>query len=302
MASVAKLGLGEEPVERLTRQASSRGQARLIMRRLIRNRNALLGGIATVFLVALAFLSPWLTPYDPVATAPKLRLQSPSWQHPMGTDKLGRDVLSRVIAGTPYSLRTGIIAVGISASVGVALGLIAGYYRGAIGMGIVMLTDAMLAFPSILLALSIVSALGPGLTNTMIAVGISWIPYFVRLVRATVISARNNVYVEAARVVGCGDRRILVVHILPNVLAPVIVLCTLGVAAAILVGASLSFLGLGAQPPTPEWGAMLNDGRNILRLAPWVTTFPGLAIMFTVLAMNLLGDGLRDALDPRMTI
>jgi peptide/nickel transport system permease protein len=291
--------LGSDP---LARTAKARGQAALAMRQLLRSRSAVFGGVVTVVLVLIAFLAPYLTPYDPIDTAPKLRLQSPSWSHPFGTDKLGRDVFSRVIAGTPYSLRTGLIAVGISASIGVFLGLIAGYYRGWIGMAIVMLTDAMLAFPSILLALSIVAALGPGLTNTMIAVGISWIPYFVRLVRATVISARNNVYVEAARVVGCRDRRILVVHILPNVLAPVIVLCTLGVASAILVGASLSFLGLGAQQPTPEWGAMLNDGRNILRIAPWVATFPGLAIMLTVLAMNLLGDGLRDALDPRMKV
>jgi peptide/nickel transport system permease protein len=289
-------------VDALQRHVRSRSQFRLVLGQLRRNRSAMLGGTVVVLLILVAFLSPWLTPYDPIDTAPKLRLQGPSWSHPMGTDKLGRDVLSRVIAGTPYSLRTGVIAVGISAAIGVVLGLIAGYYRGPLGTAIVMAMDAMLAFPSILLALSIVAALGPGLTNTMIAVGISWIPYFVRLVRATVLSARNNVYVDAARVVGCSDRRILVVHILPNVLAPVIVLCTLGVASAILVGASLSFLGLGAQPPTPEWGAMLNDGRSILRLAPWVTTFPGLAIMVTVLAMNLLGDGLRDALDPRMKL
>jgi peptide/nickel transport system permease protein len=302
MTTIATSRPGTPRGVHLTTERAPRSQTRLILTRLVRNRSALIGGIGTLLLIGVALLSPWLTPYDPVETAPKLRLQGPSWQHPMGTDKVGRDVLSRVIAGTPYSLRTGIIAVGISATAGIALGLIAGYYRGPIGMAIVMLTDAMLAFPSILLALSIVTALGPGLTNTMIAVGISWIPYFVRLVRATVISARNNMYVEAARVVGCGDGRILVLHILPNVLAPVIVLCTLGIAGAILVGASLSFLGLGAQPPTPEWGAMLNDGRNILRLAPWVTTFPGLAIMFTVLTMNLLGDGLRDALDPRMQI
>jgi peptide/nickel transport system permease protein len=302
MATLAKPGHREESSEFVTTRSRAGGQLRLVVRQLLRNRSAVTGGIVTLFLIAVAFLAPVLTPYDPIDTAPKLRLQSPSWSHPMGTDKLGRDVLSRVIAGTPYSLRTGIIAVGISASIGVALGLIAGYYRGAIGLAIVMLTDAMLAFPSILLALSIVAALGPGLTNTMIAVGISWIPYFVRLVRATVISARNNVYVEAAKVIGCRDARIVLVHLLPNVLAPVIVLCSLGVAAAILVGASLSFLGLGAQQPTPEWGAMLNDGRNILRLAPWVATFPGLAIMLAVLAMNLLGDGLRDALDPRMKV
>lgn len=286
----------------LKRENRPRSQLSIVAHQLKRNPGAMAGGVVAVALVMVAILSPWIAPFDPIKPYPKDRLQGPSLDHLMGTDKLGRDVLSRVIAGAPYSLRMGLFAIAIGATVGVALGLIAGYYGGPISVGILMLTDAMLAFPSILLALSIVAALGPGLSNTMIAVGISWIPGFIRIVRASVLSAKENIYVEAARVVGARDGRIIVQHILPNVLAPVIVLCTLGIAGAILIGASLSFLGLGAQPPTPEWGAILNDGRSVLRLAPWVATFPGVAIMITVLAMNLLGDGLRDALDPRMKV
>jgi peptide/nickel transport system permease protein len=286
----------------LGHQARPRSQWAIAWGQLMRSRSARIGGIVAVFLVAVAVLSPWIMPYDPIDTKPKDRLQSPNLTHPMGTDKLGRDIFSRVIGGAPNSLKMGLIAVSIGALFGTLLGLVAGYYRGPVSVAILMLADAMLAFPSILLALSIVAALGPGLNNTMIAVGVSFVPGFIRIVRASVLSAKENVYVEAARVIGAPDGRVIARHILPNVLAPVIVLCTLGLAGAILIGASLSFLGLGAQPPTPEWGAILNDGRGILRLAPWVATFPGIAIMITVLAMNLLGDGLRDALDPRMKV
>jgi peptide/nickel transport system permease protein len=286
----------------LGQRTRTRGQWAIAWNQLKRSRSAMVGGIVAVFLVLIAALSPWITPYDPIETMPKDRLQGPSWSHLFGTDKLGRDIFSRVIGGAPNSLKMGLIAIVIGATIGTFFGLVAGYYRGPVSVGILMLADAMLAFPSILLALSIVAALGPGLTNTMIAVGVSWIPGFIRIVRASVLSAKENVYVDAARVIGARDGRIIARHILPNVLAPVIVLCTLGVAGAILIGASLSFLGLGAQPPMPEWGATLNDGRGILRLAPWVATFPGIAIMITVLAMNLLGDGLRDALDPRMKV
>jgi peptide/nickel transport system permease protein len=292
MKFTAEEGLGEH--------VKSRGQLAITLHQFRRSRGAMIGGSVAVFLVAVAFLSSLLTPYDPIEPNTPDRLQGPSLDHPMGTDKFGRDIFSRVIAGTPNSLKMGVIAVAIGASIGTLLGLIAGYYRGPVSIGILMLADAMLAFPSILLALSIVAALGPGLMNTMIAVGVSWIPQFIRLVRGSVLAIKELSYVEAARVTGSGDTRIIMRHILPNVLAPLIVLCTLGMAGAILIGASLSFLGLGAQPPTPEWGAILNDGRSILRQAPWVATFPGIAIMITVLAMNLAGDGLRDALDPRM--
>jgi peptide/nickel transport system permease protein len=281
---------------------AARNQRSIAWHQFKRSRGAMIGGIVAIVLIVIALLSPWLTPYDPIEPNTADRLQSPSFEHVMGTDKFGRDIFSRVIAGTPNSLKMGLLAVAIGATFGTCLGLIAGYYRGPVSIGILMFADAMLAFPSILLALSIVAALGPGLMNTMIAVGVSWIPQFIRLVRASVLSVKQLAYVEAARVTGAGDRRIILRHILPNVLAPMIVLCTLGVAGAILIGASLSFLGLGAQPPTPEWGAILTDGRTILRQAPWVATFPGIAIMITVLAMNLLGDGMRDALDPRMKV
>lgn len=279
-----------------------RSQFQIFWSHFRRNRSALIGGSIMVVVIAVALLSPWITPYDPLAVMPKDRLQGPSWSHWMGTDKVGRDVLSRVIAGAPQSLSVGLITMLLGGSIGVTLGLIAGYVRGPISTGIVMLGDAMLAFPSILLALAIVAALGPGLRNTIIAVGVATIPYYMRVVRSAVLALRESQFVEAAVVSGSSDLRIVVRHVLPNVLAPIIVLASLSVATGILVGSSLSFLGLGAQPPEPEWGSMLNDGRSILRQAPWVTTFPGLAIMITVLGMNLLGDGLRDSLDPRMKL
>lgn len=302
MESTAQAQPVTERVHLGGRHTKPRSQMSIAWHQLRRNKGAMAGLTVAVALVVIAVLSPWITPYDPIKTYPKQALQAPSRDHLMGTDKVGRDVFSRVIAATPNSLRMGLIAVAIGASFGVTLGLIAGYYSGPASVGILMLADAMLAFPSILLALSIVAALGPGFNNAMIAVGVSWIPGFIRISRASVLSAKSNVYVDAARVIGARDGRIILRHILPNVLAPVIVLCTLGVAGAILIGASLSFLGLGAQPPTPEWGAILNDGRAVLRRAPWVATFPGLAIMITVLSMNLLGDGLRDSLDPRMKV
>ena len=215
---------------------------------------------------------------------------------------MGGDILSRVIFGARISLQVGLIAVGIAGSLGGLLGLVAGYYGGWLDTVVVTLVNLMLAFPGILLALAIVAALGPGLINVMIAVGISSIPAYIRLVRGSVLSVKESDYVDATRLIGCRDARIIFRHILPNVLAPFIVLSTLKVAEAILIGAAVSFLGLGAQPPIPEWGVMVNDARSYMRRAWWMATFPGLAIVITVLAMNLLGDGLRDALDPRLKI
>ena len=270
--------------------------------RLRKNRAALLGGIVVVVVALLAAAAPLVAPFDPIKVSASEALQAPSFAHPFGTDQFGRDVFTRVLYGGQLSLRIGLVSVGIASIFGIALGLLAGYFGGWLSSVIMRLVDMLLAFPGILLALGVVAILGPSLINVMIAVGIANIPHYTRLVRASVLSIKSSVYVDAARVIGCGDSRIMVQHILPNALASVIVMATLGVAGAILTGAGLSFLGLGVQPPTPEWGAMLSGGRDHLRNSWWITTFPGLAIMLTVLAINLLGDGLRDALDPRQKL
>jgi peptide/nickel transport system permease protein len=210
-----------------------------------------------------------------------------------------RSRFSRVLVGARISLTVGFVSVGIGLAIGVVLGLIAGFYGRKVDIAVSMFVDTMLAFPGILLAIAIVSVLGPSLRNAMIAVGIGSFPAYARLIRGQVLSAKENEYVEAARIVGATNLQLMFKHVLPNVVAPVIVLSTLRIGTAILTAAGLSFLGLGAQPPTPEWGAMVNDGRNYLRVAWWITTFPGIAIMLTVLAVNQVGDGLRDALDPR---
>jgi peptide/nickel transport system permease protein len=218
----------------------------------------------------------------------------------MGTDEIGRDVPSRVVAGAAISLRVGLLSSVISVCCGTALGLLAGRRGGWTEAVVLRAVDVMLAMPGLLLALAIVAALGPSTTNVMVAIGVAAVPRFTRLMRGCVLSAKENVYVEAARALGCGGVRVAVRHILPNVLAPALVLATLNIGAAILAAASLSFLGLGAQPPTPEWGLILAKGRDYLRSAWWISTFPGLAIMTTVLAINMLGDGLRDVLDPKL--
>jgi peptide/nickel transport system permease protein len=274
----------------------------VVVQRLVRNKGALGGLLMLTLLLVVALSAPLLAPYDPVKVQPRKALQSPSSEFLLGTDQYGRDVLSRTLYGSRISLMVGLISVSIAALCGVTIGLTAGYAGGMVDGVLMRLVDIQLAFPGILLALAIVSILGPSLANLMIAVGISSIPAYARLVRGSVLSAKQHLYVEAARVVGCGSRTILVRHILPNVAAPVIVLCTLGMGTAILSAAALSFLGLGSQPPTPEWGRMLSEGRAYLRQHWWISTAPGLAILLTVLAMNLLGDGLRDALDPRLKL
>jgi peptide/nickel transport system permease protein len=257
--------------------------------------------VAYLFVLGLLVVAaPLVTPYDPLAIVPERQFLPPSWAHPAGTDLFGRDVAARVLYGGRYTLGIALLAVLLAAVPGIALGLLAGYYGRWLDQGISWLVDVMLAFPSILLALAIVAALGPGVGNVIIAVAIASIPSYARLVRGQVLSARRQQYVRAALTVGCTHRRILVRHILPNIFAALLVLATLDVGWAILNASALSFLGLGVPPPTPEWGVMLNEGRGYLREAPWVTFAPGLAIAFTVLAFNLLGDALRDALDPRM--
>ncbi len=255
--------------------------------------------ILTVLIVA-ALLAPFITPYDPLAVTAGQGFRPPDLAHPAGTDLFGRDVLSRLLFGARVSLLTGVMAVFIASLPGTILGLVAGYYGRWVDGLIMRLMDVMLSFPAMLLALSIVAALGPGLFNVVLAVGVAGIPGYTRLVRGSVLSVRKSLYVRAARTVGCPDWRIIFRHILPNVLAPAIVLATLDVAWAILNASSLSFLGLGVQPPTPEWGAMLSEGRVYLRQAPWTMIAPGLALALTVLSINIVGDGLRDALDPRL--
>ena len=287
----------------VTRQPSEvRGRSlwREAFSRLLRNPGTLTGLILLGLLVLVALLAPVITSYDPVELAPRDRLQAPSLTHFFGTDAFGRDVFTRVIYGGRISLQIGFIAVGIASLLGVTFGLLAGYYGGLLDNLIMRLIDVMLAFPGILLALAIVAILGPNLINAMIAVGISAAPTYARVVRGAVLQTKEQAYVEAIIQGGARTWRILLLHILPNILAPIVVIATLGVANAIIAGAALSFLGLGAEPPTPEWGLMLSDGRSYLRHAWWITTFPGLAIMVTVLSINLIGDGLRDALDPRM--
>lgn len=274
---------------------------RLVVRRDLRhNVGAMLSLAFLLMLILSAVLAPFLATYDPLLVSPGNQLQPPSQKHWAGTDLFGRDIFSRLLYGTRISLMLGIVAVAISALPGTLLGLLAGYYGGWVDGLISRLMDVLLAFPGILLALSIVALLGTGLSNVTLAVGIAGIPSYTRLVRGSVLTTKRELYVRAARIIGCRDSRILFRHILPNVLAPVIVLSTLNIAWAILNASALNFLGLGVKLGTPEWGAMLNEGRGYLRDAPWASIAPGLMLTATVLAINLLGDGLRDALDPRL--
>ena len=272
------------------------------LRRLVRHRGAVAGLVILGVLALLAIGAPWLSPRDPIKTAPRAALQAPGSGYLLGSDQFGRDVASRVLHGARLSLVVGLISVSIAVGIGTPIGLVSGYYGGRLDAVLMRVIDVLLAFPGILLALAIVSVLTPGLGNVMIAVGLAAVPTYARLVRASVLSAREQVYVEAARAIGGRDRTILTRYILPNVVAPLIVTATLGLGTAILSAAALSFLGLGSQPPTAEWGRMLAEGRDFLREAWWISTFPGLGIMLTVLAMNLLGDGLRDLLDPRLKV
>ena len=296
MAQVS-LPIQSEPVKQAVRGRSPAGDA---LRRLRRSPSALVGGTILLIVVLSALLAPMVSTSDPIKTNQRTSLQSPSLEHPMGTDRFGRDIFTRVLYGGRLSLPVGIVSVAIAAVIGVLLGLVAGFYGGWLDTMIMRMVDLLLAFPGILLALAIVAILGDSLINLMIAVGISSIPDYVRITRGSVLSIREREFVQAARAVGARNGAIVLRHILPNVLTPLIVLVTLGIASAIITASALSFLGLGIKPPTPEWGNMLAEGRAFLQRAWWVAFFPGLAIMVTVFAINLLGDGLRDALDPRM--
>ncbi len=277
------------------------GPARRAVRRLMKRRAAVFGLVVVVAMVLMALFAPWLAPFDPLATSFATVRKAPSASHWFGTDEVGRDLLSRVIWGGRASLAAGVISVSIAVGVGVPLGMVAGYVGGAVDAVLSRITDAMLAIPFLILAIALAAFLGPSLSNAMIAIGITATPIFVRLARGQVLTVRAEEYIEAARAVGNPPPRILLRHILPNILPPVIVQATLAIAAAIIAEASLSFLGLGQQPPAPSWGSMLNTAQRFLTQAPWMAIYPGLAIFVTVLAFNLLGDGLRDALDPRST-
>ena len=271
-----------------------------VLRRLARNRLAMLGLAIIAIFVALAVLAPWIAPHDPLRSSFAKRLQPPSAEHWLGTDELGRDMFSRLLYGARISLRIGLISVSIGTVIGVPLGAISAYYGGWVDLIVQRVIDVMLAFPGILLAIVLVSTLGVGLENVMIAVGIVSVPVYTRLVRGSALALKRKDFVEAARAAGARDLVIIARHILPNCVAPVIVQSTLQVGSSILWAAGLGFLGLGAQLPTPEWGTILSRGRQYLLVAPHITTATGLSIMLVVLGFNLLGDGLRDALDPRM--
>ncbi|HEU0148429.1 MAG TPA: ABC transporter permease [Bradyrhizobium sp.] len=273
--------------------------ARRALRRVTRRKGAMIGlGLITIF-VLLAVLAPLVAPYDPIATSWSLVRKPPSMAHWFGTDDLGRDVLTRVIYGARASLSAGAISVGIALAVGVPVGLVSGYRGGFVDALISRITDAMLACPFLILAIALAAFLGPSLGNAMIAIGISATPIFVRLTRGEVMSIKVEEYIDAARSVGDSNWRIAVGHILPNAMPALLVQATLSVAAAIIAEAALSFLGLGQQPPYPSWGSMLNAAQRFLTNAPWMAIWPGLAIFLVVLSFNLLGDGLRDALDPQ---
>jgi peptide/nickel transport system permease protein len=283
----------------LAGQATAESPAARAWRRLLRRKGAVVGLCVIVLFILLAISAPLVTPFDPIVQSWSAVRKAPSLSHIFGTDDVGRDVFSRVIYGVRASFFAGVISVGIALVVGVPLGLTAGYRGGFIDGLLSRITDAMLACPFIILAIALAAFLGPSLTNAMIAIGITTTPIFVRLTRGQVMAVKVEEYIEAARAVGNPRWRIALVHILPNILPALLVQATLSIAAAIIAEAALSFLGLGQQPPYPSWGSMLNSAQRFLTTAPWMAVWPGLAIFLSVLSFNLVGDGLRDALDPR---
>jgi peptide/nickel transport system permease protein len=274
--------------------------ALVLVRRFARNRLAFAGAVAFLVVLIVAIFAPWIAPYSPTKTDFTAYLQPPgAGRHLLGTDELGRDVFSRIVFGSRASLEAGVIAVGLGMSVGVPLGLVAGFYGGRLEDVLMRFTDAMLCFPQLILALAVAAVLGPGLGKAMIAIAVVLMPVFMRLMRAQVLAEREREYVDAARVMGAADRRIIWRHLLPNSVAPIVVQGSLNVAGAIITEATLSFLGLGTQPPTPSWGSMLNAAQQYLTQAPWLSIWPGIAIAVTVFAVNVAGDGIREIWDPR---
>jgi peptide/nickel transport system permease protein len=287
---------------------ASRATAPRVLRKLLSHRGALVGGVITVAVLLCSLLAPWVAPKDPLALDPARRLLPPvwmeggSWQFPLGTDQVGRDIVSRLVYGSRISIVVGLSAVAISATLGVVLGLVSGFYGGVLERIILWLADVQIAFPFYLLVISIIAVVGTGFGTIIVVFGVAGWVIYARIVRGTVLSLKGLEFVEAARALGGSSARVAVRHVLPNVLTPVIILATLRVASVIVWESGLSFLGLSVPPPTPTWGRMLSDGRAYLASAWWTATFPGLAIMVTVLGVNMLGDGLRDALDPRLEL
>lgn len=280
-------------------RGDDRSQLRRTLSILVSNKLAVAGLVVLGLLVVAAVVGDAVAPYERNAQDLTARFEAPSWEHLFGTDDLGRDVFSRVLIGARTSLRVGAVAVGISLVFGTAIGLVSGYKGGWLDSFLMRTMDVVFSFPVVLLAIAVVAVLGPSLTNAMIAIGVVFTPIFARVVRGSVLSVREDVFVRAVRSLGASDTRIVLRHILPNVLAPIIVQASLSFAFAILVEATLSFLGIGVQPPDPSWGLMLQEGRGVIDLAWWIGVFPGLAIFVTVMAFNVVGDGLRDALDPK---
>lgn len=278
----------------------ARRQWRRSMRVTLRNRLVLAGGVLVVVLIVVAIGAPVFAPYDPIATNAVARMQSPSRDHLFGTDRFGRDILSRVIYGSRISLWVSLSSIAVATVVGTILGLASGYFGRWTDLAISRLLDILFSFPGLLLAIGIAAFLGPGQNNAIIAIAVVYSPLIARVVRGSVLAERHKEYVDAARMIGSRHERIIRRHVLPNVLSPIIVQASIALSYAILIEASLSYLGLGTQPPDPSWGTMLNEGRPFLERAPWMSVFPGLAIMLAVFAFNLLGDGLRELFDPRL--
>ena len=277
-----------------------KSRAKELWKRFYSNKLAVIGAIVIIIEIFIALFAPWIAPFDPTEPDYVDLLTSPNGENLLGTDNLGRDVFSRVIYGSRVSLSAGLIAVSIALLIGVPIGLISGYYKGFLDEFIIMrFTDAMMALPSLVLALALSAILGAGLRNAMIAIGIIFIFFFIRLVRGEVLSVKEDQYIEAAQSLGMSDFRLLFKHILPNITSPIMVQATLNIATGIIVEAGLSYLGLGTQPPVPSWGNMLSSGQGYLEQAPWIALSSGMAIFVSVLAFNLVGDGLRDMLDPK---
>ena len=283
------------------KKSSPRSEAfKTFMKRLLKNKAAVIGGLVILFIILVGIIGPFLSKTDPNAQDILNKLQPPSKEHWFGTDNFGRDIFTRIVFGTKLTLKVGFLSVLIGGVIGIVLGIVSGYYGGIIDTLIMRVMDVLLAFPGILLALAIVSVLGGSLTNVIIAVGIFSVPAFARIVRGSTLQVKKLEYIDAVRALGASDGRIIFKHILPNIMSPIIVQATMRIATAILTASGLAFLGLGAQPPASEWGAMLSDGRAYMHNASHMVIFPGVMIVIVVLAFNIFGDGLRDALDPKM--